>query len=126
MSFFDRSNYRPDREPNAHALVFALRDAWERADWERLASLCSADVVLEGPTVGRLVGHDAVVALFREGRRFPGMTGTQHRRTVGGEDAAVQVYDVFIAHEQRVTVTEVIGMREGRVGHWLTLEQVWP
>ncbi|MFO0748425.1 MAG: nuclear transport factor 2 family protein [Myxococcota bacterium] len=123
MSFLTRTSYDPDVDPNPYALAHALREAWEAEAWERMGALCRDDVVLEGPTPGRVVGRVAVVALFREGRRFPGMTGSDHRRTVAGEDVAIQVYDVYIAHERRVTVTDILSVRDGRVAQWQTFDR---
>lgn len=126
MAFLTRPTYDPDKEPNAFALVHALRDAWEHEDWDLLASLCHSDVRLEGPSVGTHTGKDAVVELFKSGRRFPGMTGSDHRRSAAGADVGIQVYDIYLEHTRRLTVTEIVEMRDGRAAYWLTLQEPWP
>jgi limonene-1,2-epoxide hydrolase len=126
MSLLESTPYDPDREPSARRLAWALHEAWAADDWTTFGALLRPEVVYESPGVGRIEGREAVVALYRERRRFPGLTSIEHRRTVAEEDVVARVAEITIEHERRVTVTDLLTVRQGRVAHWLSTGEAWP
>ncbi len=126
MTLPTRSTYDPDRAPDPQRLAWALHDAWAASDWVTFRSLLRPEVVFESPSLGRLEGLDAVVALFSAGRRLPGLTAIDHRRTVADDGVVVRASDASIAHVRGIAIVDILSVREGRVAHWLSITEPWP
>jgi hypothetical protein len=101
--------------------------AWRNGDWNRLRGFLAPEVVLESPRLGRVVGIDAHLRLYREERRFPGIRGLQPGPIVHGPDMAVVIYDVYLGAEQkRATVFDRIYVRDRLIVHVLSVMEEWP
>jgi hypothetical protein len=114
------------RLDDAAKLLHQYFFSWKEGRWDDLRAALAPDVQLEVPELGRFQGADQVVAVYRDGRRFPGLTDLALRRVAHNEDLAFVSYDAYLDYRDTVTGIDQLSIGDGAIFHILSVASKWP